>query len=186
MSKMKTRRSAKLTEPTDGGGDGDTTMTSPTMSMSITVPLPSDFPIPQLQSILSLKSYDNLDAEDIISLYQVVLSQANDFEERTKEVEEARAELARKEVELDQVAHDSDSALNEARNEAENLQRELQSLRAERDSLGTCLSSLSGSASHFLNRNFSVFARYSSSPTLLPLGEPITFVRRSRNTTSTT
>ena len=79
----------------------------------------------------------SLSADDILSIYRLLLSQLISLDSAQRERDEARADTERKDIELDQALQDKESLSNDHEASVESIHKELQQVKQERDQLGS-------------------------------------------------
>lgn len=124
---MKTRRKSKAT-----------TSASEATATTLELTLPEELDVDALSSLLPDVTLENPKGEDILGLYEVLLSRDAELEEARRALEEARGEVERAEVERDDALHQRESVRSEVEGELSRAQEELENIKKERDALSMC------------------------------------------------
>jgi nucleoprotein TPR len=99
--------------------------------------LPPDVDRVALETLLPGVDLEALTPDTAVILFQTLLGQALELDDRTRTVEEYQAEVERKDVELDQAYQDREGAVKDLEANVDALQRELKHVKDERDALRT-------------------------------------------------
>jgi nucleoprotein TPR len=136
---MKTRRKSKAAVVATSD---DASISSPAAESSgavgLSLSLPDDLDLDYLSSLLPDVAVETPRPEDIVLLYQLVLSRDTELEATRRELEESQAELQKKDVELDQALQDRESSGKEVEKELDATREELKSVKKERDEFRAC------------------------------------------------
>ena len=101
------------------------------------ITLPDDVDEDALSKLLPDIKLTSLSSDDILSIYQLLLSQLTSLDSAQRERDEALADTERKDIELDQALQDKESLANDLESSVESVHKELQQVKQERDQLGS-------------------------------------------------
>ena len=101
------------------------------------VALSDDVDEDALSKLLPEINLASLSSDDILFIYQLLLSQLTSLDSAQRERDEARAETERKDIELDQALQDKESLSNDLEASVESAHKELHKVKQERDQLGS-------------------------------------------------
>ena len=118
-----TRRKSKAADPESTG--------------PLQVTLPDDIDEDALSKLLPEINLVSLTSDDILSIYQLLLTQLTNLDSAQRERDEARADTERKDIELDQALQDKESVSSDFERSAESFHQELLLVRRECDQLGS-------------------------------------------------
>lgn len=104
---------------------------------SIEITLSDDLDEDALSKLIPEINLTSLSSDDILLIYQLLLSQLTSLDSAHQERDEARAESERKDIELDQALQDKESLTNDLEASVESVNKELQQVKQERDQLGS-------------------------------------------------
>jgi nucleoprotein TPR len=118
-----TRRKSKAAEPDP--------------AVPLQVALSDDIDEDALSKLLPEINLTSVSSDDILSIYQLLLSQLTSLDSAQRERDEARADTERKDIELDQALYDKESLSNDLEASVESVHKELHQVKQERDQLGS-------------------------------------------------
>jgi nucleoprotein TPR len=104
---------------------------------SIQITLSDDVDVDALSKLIPEINLTSLSSDDILFIYQLLVSQLTSLDSAHRERDEARAETERKDVELDQALQDKESLTNDFEASVESVNKELQQVKQEREQLGS-------------------------------------------------
>ncbi|KDR82878.1 hypothetical protein GALMADRAFT_58080 [Galerina marginata CBS 339.88] len=112
---IKTRRQSKA-----AAADTDADATA------LHITLPDDLDEDTLSDILPDLNWTSLSAEDVVTIYQTLLTYAANLDATERERDETKAELERKDIELDQALQDKESSAKDLEGSVESAHSELE------------------------------------------------------------
>jgi nucleoprotein TPR len=138
---MRTRRKSKAAAAAAAELDAESVALSDAGTASQTrldfsVTIPDDLDFDYLSRVLPDVSFETPSPDTVLSLYRLVVTQADSLETANLELEESRAENERKDVELDQALQDRESSASSMEAQVKGLQEELTKVKQDRDTLG--------------------------------------------------
>lgn len=133
---MPPRRRSK--KNADADADNASARSTPPPSGSFTIgPLLQDIDIAALSNFFPDAHLESPSAVLVVQCYKLILNQAQQLDEKERNIEALEAEAERKEIELDQALQDRENLLSELDVNVKDVQDELAKVKAEKEEIGS-------------------------------------------------